>query len=1392
MIKYICFIHLLFTSFIFCQDIRFKHITIEDGLSQSTVNCIFQDSQGFIWIGTENGLNRYDGYNFTVFKHEPSDSGSLSHSWIWDVFEDKRNNLWIATWHGLNKYNADQNSITHYLPDPNDPYSISGARPTSIFQDREGYLWIATWGGGINIYDPEKGQFTRLQHSPEDRSSLAGDRVRNIFYASNGQILAATWNGLSIIEKKTDGGYNITNYRHEPGNPTSLSSNEVSSVVEDQSGQFWVGTFRGGLNRFMKESHSFVHYRYAKNDPLSLSSDDVISLFIDSQDVLWIGTVNEGLNRLDRKNNHFSRYKHDPDQKTSLNGNNVFSIYQDNSGLLWVGTNGLNIYDKKMQRFHHYYANNQISNSLNHNRITKFFEDRQEIIWIGTEGGGLNRFDPQTGQFVHFIHDPQNPSSLSNNNISAVAGDQNGNIWIGTRGGGLNRFDPKSGRFYHYKEQESIPETEGIYFINDLCIDQDKTLWLATYDKGLILYDIAKNQYQHLRGNPEDEAALSSDYLLTVFVDSNNNIWIGTWGGGLNCYDRIEKHFTRYNHDPDNPGTISGNIINAIYESKSGLARILWVGTNMGLSYMNLDDPGRDKFKHILEKDGLPSGVVCGILGDESGNLWISTNTGICKFNTETRTFQNYDKNDGLQSNEFIAGSFLKRKNDQFLFGGINGFNAFFADSIEQSAFVPPIAFTSFKIFDKPVSFSQSLNTLERIELKYNQNFFSFEFASLDYTMPVKNQYAYMLEGFDKDWVYSGSRRYVSYTNLDPGNYVLKIKGTNSDGIWSQEGSAIKINIIPPLWQTWWAYGIYSILIIGSVLGMIRMRSWKLEKEKRQLEKIVNERTNEIQVKNIKLAEQTVKLKEMDQIKSHFFANISHEFRTPLTLIKGPAEEMLSKSFHGKPEKAFNMILRNANRLLRLINQLFDLSKLESGSMELKTALQPVTSFISVVISSFSSLAESRNILLQYIKPQEEIEIYFDRDKLEKILYNLLSNAFKFTPENGFITITLNSVSPIPDSYPQGAVEISVDDSGVGIPDDEISNIYERFTQGQNSNIHLFAGSGIGLALTRELVDLHHGEINITSTLNEGTKFDVILPLGKDHLKPEEIVARNGEEAVVGTDIDIHMAGIKSEIDHQPLPEQLKSTSEKHLVLIVEDHPEVRDYIREHLEADYQVIEAENGVMGVNIAKDQLPDLIICDIMMPEMNGYELTNTLKKTALTSHIPIILLTAKASYEARIEGLETGADAYMAKPFNAKELEVRVKKLIEIRTRLREKFRKDFLLEPVEITAVSLNDEFISRVHDTIEKKMADPEFNVEVLLREFALGQRQFTRKVIALTGQTPVQFIRIMRLKRARELIEQGAGSVSEIAFNVGFNNLSYFSKCFRLQFGKLPSELNQ
>jgi signal transduction histidine kinase/DNA-binding response OmpR family regulator/ligand-binding sensor domain-containing protein len=671
--------------------------------------------------------------------------------------------------------------------------------------------------------------------------------------------------------------------------------------------------------------------------------------------------------------------------------------------------------------------------------------------------------------------------------------------------------------------------------------------------------------------------------------------------------------------------------------------------------------------------------------------------------------------------------------------------------------------------------------------LEYNNNALRFEFAATYFENEKSNLFQYYLEGFDKNWSHWTNEPKANYTNIPEGRYLFRVRAKNIYNVISNEAN-YAFKILPPWYRTTWAYVFYSFFIIGIVFGLIKLRSFKLEYEKKQLENIIEERTDEIQIKNKQLEEQSVKLKEMDEIKSRFFANISHELRTPLTLIKGPTEEIINKTYPGDKEKALKSVLINTDRMLRLINELLDLSKLESGSMKLNTRPQNLSEYISVIVNSFMPLAESRNIKLQYIKSENDIELYFDRDKLEIVLINLLSNAFKFTPEGGYITVALHTIKNDPNS--QDAVEISVHDSGIGIPSKDLDKIFDRFVQANNFGNTRLEGSGIGLALAKEFVELHHGKITAASSVEEGTEFDIVLQMGKDHLKAEEIVEKEESEEFPDSGVQLNIAELESEIQTDITSENEVENGEKCLVLIVEDNAEVRNYIKLHLKNDYEILEAENGKTGLELAQENLPDLIVSDVMMPEVDGYMLTEAIKNVELTSHIPIILLTAKASDEERIEGLETGADAYMAKPFNAKELEVRVKKLIENRNNLRDKFKKEFLLEPNEENTVSLDDDFIKRVHDKIEEKMPNPDFNVEVLLKDFALGQRQFTRKVIALTGQTPVQFIRIMRLKKAMNLIKQKTGTVSQIAFGVGFSNLSYFSKCFQQQFGKLPSEI--
>jgi len=672
--------------------------------------------------------------------------------------------------------------------------------------------------------------------------------------------------------------------------------------------------------------------------------------------------------------------------------------------------------------------------------------------------------------------------------------------------------------------------------------------------------------------------------------------------------------------------------------------------------------------------------------------------------------------------------------------------------------------------------------------LPYANNNMRFNFSSMFYLYGGANRFQFFLDGFDKNWSRWNKESSAIYTNIPEGRYVFRVRAKNIYNVVSTE-SDYAFKISPPWYRSWWAYSFYGLFLVGAMLGFVKLRSLKLEIEKKQLEKVIRDRTDDIKIKNRQLQQQAEKLRGLDELKSRFFANISHEFRTPLTLIKGPAEDILEKTHDENIKTASHLIMQNANRLLLLINQLLDLSKLESGRMILKASLQPINPFVRAVINTFSSLARKRKIHLSVLVPEENIEIYYDREKLEKILFNLLSNAFKFTPEYGFIIVTIETLNQNSDFYRDGLLKISVQDSGNGIPAEDIESMFERFNQGKNAGSPLSQGSGIGLALVKELVELHQGYIDVYSNVDEGTRFDIIIPLGSDHLKPEEIIEGDGSTNDIVMDMDVTLAEFSHFVPDKPKTEVISIETDKKQVLIVEDHLDVRKYIRDHLEKNYRILEAENGAAGIECARENIPDLIISDVMMPEIDGYRLTDILKNDLLTSHIPIILLTAKDTEEDRIEGLKTGADAYMAKPFNAKELLVRANNLIESRARLKKTIRQELLLEPKKIEKASLDDDFLQKINDVIQRNLADPDFSVELLLQNFPFSQRQFSRKLQALAGHSPVQLIRLMRLKRAKQLIDQKAGTISQIAFEVGFNNLSYFTKCFRDQFGHLPSD---
>ena len=828
------------------QSFHFNHLDIESGLSQNTINCIFQDRKGYMWFGTQDGINRYDGYEIRILRNDPGDTNSISHSWIWDIFEDSHSNLWIATWRGLTKYDPVNNNYTRFLPDPDNPHYIQGERPTSICEDEDGYIWIGTWGGGLNRYNPQTGIFTHFRHNKGNTEVIIDDFVRKIYFDSRKNIWIGTWNGLSCLYKDNLGKYKIKNYRHDPSDRNSISLNQVTTITEDKDGYMWFGTFGGGINKFDPAHNKFSHYKHNPTDPFSLSSNNISVIYEDRTGNLWVGTISEGLNKLDKSSNKFIHILHNPDDESTLNGNNVYSILEDKSGLIWIGAEGLNIYNRNQNQFKHFAHNPNNSNSLSNNKVTCFIEDNHDDIWIGTQTGGINQYNTEREFFISYKYDPNNQFSLNNDNISAITKDSNGNLWISTRGGGINKYDTKSGKFTYCKESENIPDTDGINYVNGIRIDSSGIMWLATYDKGLVKYDIKKNKYTKFISKPEDPTSISGNYLLRVYLDSKDQLWIGSWGGGLSLYHKKTNSFTRFLHDPNDPGSLCGNIVHSIYETNQGNTKTLWVGTSSGLSYMNIGDSISGIFNHLFIKDGLPSNVIYGILEDNSGNLWISTNHGICNYNPQTNSFKNYDQKDGLQSNEFNAGACLKLKNGEMLFGGVNGFNSFHPDSIKESGFLPQVVFTAFNIFDQPQNLNHIVDTTHAIKLSYRQNFFSFEFAALDFSQPANNKYKYVLEGVDEEWIEAGNRRYVSYTNIDPGNYIFRVRGTNSDGVWSPNEAFLKINIIPPYWQTIWFKFLVVIVFLLTLYTIHRYRINRLLEIERLRIRIASDLHDEI------------------------------------------------------------------------------------------------------------------------------------------------------------------------------------------------------------------------------------------------------------------------------------------------------------------------------------------------------------------------------------------------------------------------------------------------------------------------------------------------------------------------------------------------------------------
>jgi two-component sensor histidine kinase/ligand-binding sensor domain-containing protein len=1043
--------------FAVAHNIKFENVSIEQGLSQSTVNCILQDSRGFIWLGTEDGLNKYDGYGFIIYKSDPLDSNSLSDSYVLAVFEDKSGVLWVGTHTGgLNKFDREKEKFTQYKNDPSNPDSLSSNFVNAIYEDTNGVLWIGTYGGGLCRFDRDKERIRSYRYDPSDPNSLSSSSVNTIYEDRSGVLWIGTTDGLNKLIPGAEEGSSPTflHYKLDTDDFKELSNN-IRSIYEDHAGVLWIGTDYG-LYRLIpdtkgRSSQSFIHYRNNPVNPRSLSNNNIRSILEDRTRVLWIGTYGGGINRFDREKEQFEHLVNEPGNPSSLSNNFVNTIYEDRTGILWIGTfgGGIDRFDRDKEKFMHYRSEPNNPNSLNNDTVFSIYEERAGILWIGTYGGGLTRFDREKGIFKHYIHDSHDPNSISNNNVRCIHKDRSGMLWVGTYDG-LNRFDREKEKFIHYKHDPGKPNSLSNNYIRTIFEDRSGILWIGTIEGGLNKLvsgagEGSRPAFIRYAHDPNDPDSLSNNRVYTVYEDRSDRLWIGT-AGGLNrlvpgTEEGASPVFVRYRHIPDKPDSLSNDRVFSIYEDRTGA---FWVGTYGG--GLNKFVPGTEEgaspvFIHYKEKDGLPNDVIYAILEDNKGNLWLSTNKGLSKFNPQTETFRNYDVNDGLQSNEFNSGAYYRSQSGEMFFGGINGFNAFYPDSIRDNPYIPPVVITNFQVFNKsvpidietdgPSILEKSITETEAIELSYKDRVFSFEFAALHYASPDKNEYAYMMEGFDRDWNYVGNRHFATYTNLSPGDYVFKVKGSNNDGVWNEEGTVLKIKVTPPFWDTWWFITLSVLVGLTLVYELHRYRTRLLHHRAKNLEKKVKERTSDLTLINERLKKEITERKEAEERikaslkeKEVMLQEIHHRVKNNLQVI---SSLLKLQSRYIKDEKILEIFKESQTRIrsMALIHNKLYQSK-DMARIDFADYIHSLSTDL------FRSYRVSSSLIRMKINTEDVFLDINSAIPCGLIISELISNALKHAFPNGRkgeLTIDFSQEK-------DKKFKLVVADNGVGFPED--------------------------------------------------------------------------------------------------------------------------------------------------------------------------------------------------------------------------------------------------------------------------------------------------------------------------------------------------------------------
>ncbi|SMD08727.1 Two component regulator propeller [Pedobacter africanus] len=1424
---------------------KIEHYSTENGLSHDGVMTILKDREGFMWFGTWDGINRFDGHDFVTYKSRPGDSSTLK-----------------------------SNRIDH------------------IVEDRQGYLWLEAYDNQIYRFNKVNGKFLAIADvlAEQGAGNVLFDGVR---LTTNGRIWLSTRNqGIFSVRNAADGTVQVSRYGSGLGKGFGLPSNQVNFIYADRAGRTWIGTGRG-LVCLVEEAGKY------RNVPLpaGIASGIAYSCIAESRDYIWLGTTDGDLLRYQpaygqvvkkqlsdsRLNDLLVAEKQGvlylvsksmvcrvglADLQVSVSAmpaaEKFLSLYQDRAGQLWIEPemHGVVKYDPARATFRYFFQQND-ANFQNRSREFKVFEDHRGRVWVSMKGGGFGYYDAHTEDIAYFHNKPGSATHRFSNIVTCSYFDPAGVLWLSTRDRGIEKVLFQENAF-NYKLlventlNKSDNEIRGIYsdrqgrlwlssksghllvsgrkpgqvFVNwppggiglvyVILQDRRGNFWLGTKGNGLfkaVPADEGEQKYRllHYRNDREDPFSLSSDLIYTILEDRNGRIWVGTYGAGLNLvteeqgkvkfihsgngfshypqgpFDKIRHlqedakgriwvattnglvlfapgdgnthnpQFRHYGKVPGDNSSLGNNDVQYIYRDRRDN---IWIATSGGglNKVLTVSSTGL-KLRIYTRQEGLPSDYILSMVEDLKGNLWLATENGISRFDPSRQLFRNFDSYDGLPKTGFSEGSSLRLPNGDLLFGCIYGYLTFNPQAIAEQRISAGMVFTNFQINNKDVNieeksapFKTDINTLKEVRLKYNENIISIDFTVLDYRLGDKQDYAYRLVGFDEEWRDVKNQRKATYTNLPPGNYKFEVKSMNGYLYTRLPLKTLNIKIAPPPWRTVWAYSLYAILLV-----------------------ICIEIARKIIFTMVRLRNRIVVEQRLTELKLRFFTNISHELRTPLTLIVNPIEEIYRQENLSPRGYAYiNVVRRNANRMVRFINQLLDFRKVQSGKMQLKMSNTEMVGFINEISSYFSELSKEKHIELKVSANVEELHAWIDAEKMDIVVYNLLSNAFKFSPGNTEVSVRLEYQEG------DGFFRISVADQGIGVPSDKLNDIFELYYELDKEPGNNLEGTGIGLALCREITEIHGGKIEARNNDPEkGLTVSLTLKLGKAHFKDTDTVASVIREIPEQRVMD----GLEDQVLPQHVPAEVK---DRPLVLVVDDNNELRQFLADQLKDFYRVVQAKDGEEGLKMAAELLPDLVLSDVMMPKLDGIRMLDELKNKENTSHIPVVLLTAKSSVENQIEGLKYGADYYITKPFRTDFILASIENLLRQRRKIFEQLlanRKSVLLGPGEIVITSRDEAFLKEIIAIVEERMADPGFNIDAVAEFAGMGRTTFYKKFKSLTNLAPVEFVRDMRLKRSKQLLDAGQHNISEIAYAAGFNSAKYFSTCFREAYGMSPSE---